>query len=286
MPLIINADDFGLTQGVNDAVFELASLGSLSSTTVMVNMPFADQAAKLAGLEHFSAGLHFNLTEGRPIAPADRVSSLLDETGCFYPQADFRQRLSAGLIRDADMAVELQAQFECLVQLLGATPSHIDSHQNIHKAPAVARMLMVFGANNPGLGVRAPARYLWIADKQRIRPSILQSLRKAHVTRAVKELYLYRLSSQLRRSFRSPKGEVHAENFKKLALLKIFAEQTFTGHPVDEIYEIACHPSKSIEGLDNSKLKEQRLEEFEALSSKNACEFLQAVGLCTFDDLK
>jgi len=276
MPLIINADDFGLTQGINDAVFELAALGSLSSTTVMVNMPFADQAAKLSGLEHFSVGLHFDLTEGRPVAPSHRVGSLLDETGCFYPQADFRQRLSAGLIKDGDMAVELKAQFERLVELLGAPPSHIDSHQNIHKAPAVARVLMAFGREHSEQkggkrpGARAPARYLLIGvgDQSRVVPSWPRSLGKMKLRRYLSELYLLRLSRQMSSVFAVPRGELYPASLRKLDLLQKLGDGMVPATMPESVFEIACHPAVNVQGLGGSKLTDQRVGEFQVMRGK------------------
>jgi len=85
MKLIINADDFGLTRGVNRAVFDLAGRGSLSSTTVLVNQPYASEAVELLKLPNFSVGLHCNLTEGAPISKPESIPFLVDANGAFFP---------------------------------------------------------------------------------------------------------------------------------------------------------------------------------------------------------
>lgn len=293
MPLIINADDFGLTQGVNDAVFELAALGSLSSTTVMVNMPFAGQAGKLAWLENFSVGLHFNLTEGRPIAPSHRVASLLDEEGAFYPNAVFRKRLSAGLIKDGEMSLELEAQFERLAELLGAQPSHIDSHQNIHKAPGVARVLMWFGREyserkeDKRLGARAPARYLLLGagDQSRAVASWPRSLRKMKLRRCLSELYLLRLSRQMSSVFAVPRGELYPASLRKLDLLQKLADGMVPGSMPESVFEIACHPAVNVQGLEGSKLTDQRVEEFQVMRGKTFIQTVAKWGMPSYLDI-
>ncbi len=67
--IIINADDFGLCDGVNEAVAQAHSDGILTSATIMVNMPAAEKAVKIAKkLPSLGIGVHLNLTEGRPIS--------------------------------------------------------------------------------------------------------------------------------------------------------------------------------------------------------------------------
>ena len=64
--LIINADDFGLCKGVNSGIAEAHTKGILTSTTLMTNMPAAEEAVKIAkGLLTLGVGIHLNLTEGR-----------------------------------------------------------------------------------------------------------------------------------------------------------------------------------------------------------------------------
>ena len=80
MKLIINADDFGMAKSINNAVFELSALGSISSTSVMVNMPYA---AEVTTLKNIGVGLHVNLTQGKAILDKSEINSLVDENGDF-----------------------------------------------------------------------------------------------------------------------------------------------------------------------------------------------------------
>ena len=64
--LIINADDFGFSQGVNKGIVECHVNGVVTSTTLAVNMPFAPEAAQLAkGLPGLGVGIHLNIVRGR-----------------------------------------------------------------------------------------------------------------------------------------------------------------------------------------------------------------------------
>lgn len=71
--LIVNADDFGFSKAVTDAILDCHSNGIVTSTTLMSNMPFAEYAASKAKVfPMLSVGLHMTLTEGKPLsAPAD-----------------------------------------------------------------------------------------------------------------------------------------------------------------------------------------------------------------------
>ncbi|MBA7689469.1 Chitooligosaccharide deacetylase [subsurface metagenome] len=82
--IIINADDFGLCDGVNKAVAKAHTEGILTSTTIMVNMPAADEAVKIAKkLPTLGVGVHLNLFEGRPVSKDSRIGRLLDADGRF-----------------------------------------------------------------------------------------------------------------------------------------------------------------------------------------------------------
>ncbi len=140
--LIVNADDFGLTAGVNRAVIEAHSRGVVTSATVMVNMPAFDEAVRLAKAHtSLGVGLHFNITQGAPVAETSRVSSLLNERGEFFgaSTALLRQMLT-GSLRVADIEIELRAQIEKALQA-GLRLTHVDSHKHSHALPPVCEII-------------------------------------------------------------------------------------------------------------------------------------------------
>ena len=79
--VIINADDFGITKGVNEAIFELVDAGIVTSTSVMSNMPDYVDVVKFK--TKIGISVHFNLTIGRSINDPKKVPTLVDEQGCF-----------------------------------------------------------------------------------------------------------------------------------------------------------------------------------------------------------
>ena len=83
--MIINADDFGYSDSVNNAIAECFQKGVINRTTIMVNMPQAANAAKLAREKGFfeNVGLHINLTEGKALSKECAMSELCDENGFF-----------------------------------------------------------------------------------------------------------------------------------------------------------------------------------------------------------
>lgn len=136
--LIINADDFGLTDGVTQAIIDCHRAGSVTSTTMMVSMPGTSLAAKLAQENpSLGVGLHFNITLGMPAALPSEISSLVSpQSGQFRSRRSQERAILRGLVQSGDVRTELEAQLQRLREL-GVNPTHIDSHQHMHVLPAV-----------------------------------------------------------------------------------------------------------------------------------------------------
>ena len=136
MPLIVNADDFGKNEEINRAVCEAFDKGYITSTTLMANMPGADQAYELAKEKGFAdkVGIHLNITEGIPLTEAIRSNPLVCASdgsfnAAFYHSTKYRlymDKLSIDQIRD-----ELDAQIRRFFTL-GFKSLHIDSHHHVH----------------------------------------------------------------------------------------------------------------------------------------------------------
>src|SRR5215813_556275 len=84
--LIINADDFGFTRGVNNGIVQAHKQGIVTSTTIMANGQAFNEAVELArenpGL---GVGCHLYIVGGRPVAPTPQVKSLLEPDGSLPP---------------------------------------------------------------------------------------------------------------------------------------------------------------------------------------------------------
>lgn len=173
--LIVNADDFGLTPGINAAVAELNRAGALRSTTLMAAAPFFTQAAQLAldeterteqtGQNALTVGCHVVLTDGLPVLSRDAVPSLIDpanpERGEFRPRLnDFLTDLLRGRIREAEIEAEAVAQI-ARIQSAGIRVSHLDTHKHTHIFPRVLRPLLRAARLRDVLAVRNPFEPIW-----------------------------------------------------------------------------------------------------------------------------
>lgn len=152
--LIVNADDFGLTEAVSDAIITVYKNGSASSTSLMTCMPSAAYAAKLAkNNPELGVGLHFALTEGFSAQEKDTpLASGPDRR--FFGRNSLIFKILTGAVSSADIRRELEAQYGRLCDL-GIKPSHIDGHQHVHIYPAIFKVVAGF-AREKGLPLRLP----------------------------------------------------------------------------------------------------------------------------------
>ena len=144
MRIIFNADDFGFSDDTVDATIEAFEAGLLSSATIMPAMPATERACDFAARHsRFSFGVHLTLVgngEERPVSAAAEVPGLVDGDGRLRPTNQLRVRALVGAIDEAQVGLEIRAQIE-RVRSLGVEPSHVDSHQHLHKYGAVLRVL-------------------------------------------------------------------------------------------------------------------------------------------------
>jgi hopanoid biosynthesis associated protein HpnK len=141
--LIINADDFGLTPGVNRGICQSHRHGILTSTSLMANLPAFEDAVTLARANpNLGVGVHFNLTEGRPISPAGQVTTLLNGNGGFI--SDYQvvlKKLFSRRLNLAEVERELRAQLQKIRQAQ-LQPTHIDSHKHLHIFPGIIEVVI------------------------------------------------------------------------------------------------------------------------------------------------
>jgi len=153
--LIVNADEFGLTEHVNFGIIEAHERGAVTSTTMLANMWAFEHAAALARAHPtLAVGVHLNLTHGRPVLPPEQVPTLVDDEGQFYRRSPFIRRLLRGLVRIDEVAAECRAQVE-KVRSAGIEPSHLDSHESTYMYPAIFSRVVTL-AQEFGLALRLP----------------------------------------------------------------------------------------------------------------------------------
>ena len=128
--LIVTADDYGMSKGVNEAIDAGITCGLITSTNVMTNMEYYQEAKKLRNTKA-SVGLHWTISAGKSVLPAQEIPTLVDSDGNFFPYAEFRTKYRKKLISDEDIVKELKAQYNRFVAVCGE-PDYWNTHQNTH----------------------------------------------------------------------------------------------------------------------------------------------------------
>jgi hopanoid biosynthesis associated protein HpnK len=142
--LIVNADDFGLTPGVNRAIVELHAAGLVTSASLMAHAGATDEAIELARTTpSLGVGCHVVLVDGEPVLPPQKIPSLVDKrTGHFLDSLTaFLLRLFTGRIRAEEIEAEAAAQIS-LLQQRGVRLTHVDTHKHAHVFSAVLRPVL------------------------------------------------------------------------------------------------------------------------------------------------
>ena len=156
--LIVNADDFGISRGVNIGVIEAAEAGVVTSASLIVNLPaFADAIARAQSCPDLSLGLHLNFTTGRPLSGAPTLAR--QGTGKFYSLPTLLGRASLGLVDASDVTLECRAQIDRLIDA-GFQPTHLDSHRHIHAHPAIWSAVLRAATSRGISQVRVPCEPL------------------------------------------------------------------------------------------------------------------------------
>jgi chitin disaccharide deacetylase len=138
MLLIVNADDLGASEPVNEAIFSLMDAGLVKSATLMTNAPgFQRAAQRLCDFPRCSFGVHLNLTAFAPLSGPQGLEAVLDADGRFSKrllETPIPARLRGALLR------ELRAQVQRALDA-GVPVSHFDSHHHMHTIPALFPVL-------------------------------------------------------------------------------------------------------------------------------------------------
>jgi predicted glycoside hydrolase/deacetylase ChbG (UPF0249 family) len=278
--LIINADDFGLTPGVNRAIAEAHQRGVVTSTTLMANSRAfegaIDTARSLEGTAPLSVGCHVVLLDGEPLLAADKVPTLLQPgngshrfRGSLndFVVASFRHKLNPEQIE-----AEASAQID-RIRAAGIEPSHFDTHKHAHMFPAVLRPLLRAAKSRGLKAVRNPFGQVW--------PLPLASLlRTRQVWKRFAQLNVLRnYAGNFRR-------EVEAHGLRttdgSLGVLAtgVLDMQLFTAiieSIPDGTWEFVCHPGYNDAELDRTqtRLRQSREQELSLLTSAEARQLLR-----------
>jgi len=279
--LIVNADDFGLTAGVNRGVLESHMSGIVTSATLMATGRAFEEAVQMAhSADRLSVGCHVVLVDGIPVLGRYRIPTLIDSRASNREQSFFRKRVSNFAARvllkrlsAKDIEAETAAQIRKL-QSAGIDVSHVDTHKHTHLWPHVLRPLLTAAGS---CGVRRirnpfePAPLRIIAG----RPGLW---RRYAQTRAVSGLAQEFQRSVRESGFTTPDGTLGIIVTGKLGdglfrwMMDKFPEGT---------WELVCHPGYCDTELVGSltRLRESREEELQLLTRPAIRDLLKRNGI-------
>ena len=156
--LIVNADDFGLTTGVNRGILRAFKDGIVTSTSLLVTGSAFEDAVALGRLNpDLEVGLHLTLVEERAVLGRDELPTLVDETGRFpRTSGEFFRRAFLGRINWDEVEREIAAQI-ARFQNTGLRLSHLNSHQHLHMFPPVFQIVRRLTRGMDNVWIRNPA---------------------------------------------------------------------------------------------------------------------------------
>lgn len=139
--IIINADDFGMSKTVNEAIVDGFKNGIISSTCIMPNMPgFEDAVSRLCEIEGIGIGVHLNIIEDKTAINSLKKSSKLYNKDGFFNNGFLQMILKS---YDKDFMIEVEMEFRCQIEavLKHIHPDHLDSHVHTHGIPKIFELV-------------------------------------------------------------------------------------------------------------------------------------------------
>jgi hopanoid biosynthesis associated protein HpnK len=284
--LIVNADDFGFTAGVNRAIVEAHTQGIVTSATLMANgRAFADAVSQSKTLPTLGVGCHVVLIDGQPVADSKQLSSLTSIDGQFGNSLKpFAARALTGRLDPDEIEAEIRAQIHKL-QAAGIRVSHVDTHKHTHLFPAVLRPLLrtaracgVGAIRNP-FGPRKPLRSGDLVKRPRL------------WTRYA-EVRIFRALATKFRNAAKREGFVTTDGTFGIVVTGALDEQLFRSIASiipEGTWEFVCHPGYNDDDLRSAstRLRESRETELRLLTMPAVRELLaqQEIELISYRDL-
>jgi hopanoid biosynthesis associated protein HpnK len=287
--LIVNADDFGFTAGINRAIVEAHTRGIVTASTLMANGRAFEDAVRLAAtVPDLSVGCHVVLIDGEPVLDAERLPSLT-ETHSSGPRfrdgiKSFAARALAGRLDPHQIEAETSAQIRKL-QSAGINVSHLDTHKHTHLFPAVLRPLLraarargVHAIRNP-FGPRKPLKSSTLLT----RPSLWTRYAEVRILRTLAAKF---------RDAAKREGLVTPDGTLGIVVTGALDEKLFRAIAAaipEGTWEFVCHPGYNDDDLKSAKtrLRQSRETELRVLTMPEARQLLldQGIALISYREL-
>jgi len=139
-PIVLCADDFGLSPGISEGILELVDAGRLSAVSCLTTSPcFLDYAEKLKlHSERIEIGLHLVLTDLKPLGSLPSLTT----DGALPQMRELFAKALLGHLAKHDIAVELGRQIDAFIGVIGRAPDFIDGHHHIHQLPGIRDIVL------------------------------------------------------------------------------------------------------------------------------------------------
>lgn len=274
--LIVNADDLGLTPGVNRAIIQAHTHGVVTSATLMANAAgFKDAVRLIASSPGLSVGCHVVLVDGSPVANSSQISTLTRTSSGHFETSlgSFALRALRGRINPCEIEIEATAQIRKL-QAAGIQLSHVDTHKHCHIFPQILRPVLRAARSCGIRAIRNPfgrVAFSTVAS----RPKLWK--------RYGELMLLNPLAARFRRSVQA-EGMVTPDGSLGIAATGALDERLFyliLEDLPDGTWEFVTHPGYNDADLKNlrTRLRESRETELQLLTSAAIREALKRSGI-------
>ena len=281
--LVVNADDFGMADSINEGILEAHRRGIVTSTTLLANGSAFEAAVAMAkAAPRLGVGVHLNLTQGAPVADPAQVPSLLDGKGVFARQpAALLRGLVSGSVRLDEVERELSAQIEKL-RAASIAITHLDGHKHVHMLPrvfpAVLRLAKRYGIS----GVRRAsegAGGMW---------RLLGRKKSAGVVKQSMKSRALDLITRNSRSLLRQAGLHFPMHFYGITQTGFLYQQELAAllrRVPDGTSELMCHPGCADRSMDPklTRLRAERQQELDALTRPETLALVSSLGIELID---
>jgi hopanoid biosynthesis associated protein HpnK len=279
--LIVNADDFGLTENVNRGILDAHREGIVTSTTLLANgMAFESAAAAGTRFHRLGIGVHLNLTEGKPVADARHIPTLVDRGGRLHlAPSRLWAGIALGQVSLSEIEVELRAQVRKVIRA-GIRPTHFDGHKHVHVLPGVAEIVIRLAREFRIPAVRCPM------EQNAHASGPLRNRRFSRIS-MVKQYLVSRAVSDQARNFRKKLAQVgllsptYFQGLSRTGFLDASAIREILGNLPPGTSELMCHPGYRDVELERTgtRLLTERETEIQGLTARSVRNFVASGGI-------
>jgi hopanoid biosynthesis associated protein HpnK len=276
--LIVNADDFGLTPGVNAGIVDAHRDGILTSASMFANAAATEDAIRSSRTcPQLGIGCHLTLVDGAPVLPAPRVRTLVGADGRFRQTwMSFMQAATTGAVSLREVEAELTAQIEKL-RSSGIRLTHLDGHKHVHLYPPVFGIVAALAARFQIPSVRIPFETPAI-------DLVRRHWRSGAAARQAWENLAFAMWARRARATLARRGEIWAPRFFGRVATGRLTSSAMAGllrRIPDGISELMTHPGYRDADLDSirTRLRSARAMEVDVLRAPSTRSLMAGLGI-------